>query len=448
MTENPTQQLADFVVGARLDDLPERSRERAKIVLIDTIASALMGIGDPELSRIEKLALSVASTGDSPVIAGKPLGKGAAILLNGYMINAATVCDVHQPTMCHTTPAAFPPSLAIGVDRAVSGADFLLAFTLGLEIAIRVGIGSNYPAFRANGWHSPGVWGPFGSAAASGKLLGLDSYRMRNAFGLAGSQSAGTFAAWGSPTVKFHQSRGSLSGYLAANLADAGFQSSVNVLTAEDGGLYRACSDGGRPELALDGLGKRWEFENLSLSIHPFATALAAAAIALIDLADGAGASPADVKRVTMSLGWRAFGMHSDMQWGDPFHARLSAPYVAAVAVADRECGPDQFSVDRIADAGLARYARENVEIVRDDSLGESGSAVKLELSDGRVLKGAGVAPPGGPDSPLTLDDVKKKFLAAAERAQLDGWAPTALARLERIEEVAQIDADLVGSLP
>lgn len=448
MTENPTQQLADFVVAAQLDDLPERSRERAKIVLIDTIASALMGIGDPELSRIEKLALSVAPTGDSPVIAGKPLGKGAAILLNGYMINAATVCDVHQPTMCHTTPAAFPPSLAIGVDRAVSGADFLLAFTLGVEIAIRVGIGSNYPAFRANGWHSPGVWGPFGSAAASGKLLGLDSDRMRNAFGLAGSQSAGTFAAWGSPTVKFHQTRGSLSGYLAANLADAGFQSSVNVLTAEDGGLYRACSDGGRPELALDGLGERWEFENLSLSIHPFATNLAAAAIALIDLADGAGASPADVKRVTMSLGWRAFGMHSDMQWGDPFHARLSAPYVAAVAVADRECGPDQFSVDRIADADLARYARENVEIVRDDSLGEGGSAVELELSDGRVLRAAGVAPPGGPGSPLTLEDVKKKFLAAAERAQLDGWAPTALARLERIEEVSQIDADLVGSLP
>ena len=81
MTDNPTQQLADFVVAAQMDDLPERSRERAKIVLIDTIASALMGIGDPELSRIEKLALSVAPTGDSPVIAGKPLGKGAAILL-------------------------------------------------------------------------------------------------------------------------------------------------------------------------------------------------------------------------------------------------------------------------------------------------------------------------------------------------------------------------------
>lgn len=448
MMENPTQQLADFVVAAQLDDLSESSRERAKIVLIDTIASALMGMGDPEVSRIEKLALSVAPTGNSPVIGGKPLGNGGAILLNGYLINAATVCDVHQPTMCHTTPAAFPPALAIGVERAISGADFLLAFTLGLEIAIRVGLGSNYPAFRANGWHSPGVWGPFGSAATSGKLLGLDSYRMRNAFGLAGSQSAGTFAGWGSPTVKFHQSRGSLSGYLAANLADAGFQSAVNVLTAEDGGLYRACSDGGRPELALDGLGERWEFENLSLSLHPFATTLAAAALALIGLADGASAKPGDVKRVKVSLGWRAFGMHAEMQWGDPFHARLSARYVAATAVADRACGPDQFTVERIADADLGRYAREQVEVVRDDSLGESGSAVELELSDGRVLRAAGVVPPGGPGSPLSLDDVKTKFLAAAERVQMDGWAPAALARLERIEEVPQVDADLVGSLP
>lgn len=448
MMENPTQQLAAFVAAAQLKDLPEGSRERAKIILIDTIASALMGIGDPEVARIEKLAHSVAPSGNSPVIGGKPLGNGAAVLLNGYLINAATVCDVHQPTMCHTTPAALPPSLAIGVERAVSGADFLLAFTLGVEIAIRVGLGSDYPAFRANGWHSPGVWGPFGSAAASGKLLGLDPYRMRNAFGLAGSQSGGTFAAWGSPTVKFHQSRGSLSGYLAANLAEAGFQSSVNVLTAEDGGLYRACSDGGRPELAVDGLGDRWEFENLSLSIHPFATSLVAAAIALIDLADGANAEPGDNTRIKISLGWRAFGMHAAMQWEDPFHARLSAPYVAAVAMADRECGPDQFTVDRIADPELGKFAREQVEVVQDDSLGENGSVVEMKLSDGRVLRADGAVPPGGPSSPLSLQDVRTKFLAAAERAQMDDWAPKALARLERIEEVVQVDADLVGSLP
>jgi hypothetical protein len=28
----------------------------------------------------------------------------------------------------------------------------------------RVGIGLDYPAFRAKGWHGPGVLGPFGVA--------------------------------------------------------------------------------------------------------------------------------------------------------------------------------------------------------------------------------------------------------------------------------------------
>jgi 2-methylcitrate dehydratase PrpD len=448
MKDNPTQQLADFIVATRLEDLPGSSRERAKIVLIDTIASALMGIGDPEVARIEKLALSVAPTGNSPVVGGKPLGNGAAVLLNGYLINAATVCDVHAPTMCHTTPAAFPPSLAVSVERGASGADFLLAFALGLETAIRVGIGSNYPAFRANGWHSPGVWGPFGSAAATGKLLGLDPHRMRNALSLAGSQSGGTFACWGSPTVKFHQSRGSLSGYLAANLAEAGFESAVDILTAEDGGLYRACSDGGRPEATVDALGDRWEFESLTLSMYPFANALVAVALAILDLADKNNAGPGEIERVTMRLGWRAFGMHAPMLWEDPFHARLSAPYVAAVTVADRACGPDQFVPSRLADPDLAAFARERVTVVQDDSLGESGSAVELQLADGRVVEADGAVPPGTPDTPLSVADVRSKFLAAAARVHMDDWAENALSRLESIEEVDKVDGDLVGSLP
>jgi 2-methylcitrate dehydratase PrpD len=121
---------------------------------------------------------------------------------------------------------------------------------------------------------------------------------------------------------------------------------------------------------------------------------------------------------------------------------------VAAVAVADRECGPDQFTVNRIADPEVARYARERVEVVQDDSLGESGSIVALELSGGRVVRADGAVPPGGPGSPLSLEDVRTKFLAAAERVQMDDWAPKALARLERIEEIPEIDADLVGSQP
>ena len=120
-----------------------------------------------------------------------------------------------------------PPALAIAERNGASGRALISAVAAGLETTVRVGLGTKYPAFRARGWHSPGVIGPFGGAAAAGKLLGLDAERQRNAFGLAGSQSAGTFAQWGTPTIKFHQSRGALSGLLAALLAEQGFTAST-----------------------------------------------------------------------------------------------------------------------------------------------------------------------------------------------------------------------------
>ncbi len=72
---------------------------------------------------------------------------------------------------------------------------------------------------------------------------------MARAFGLAGSQAAGTFAAWGTPTVKFHQCRGALSGLMAALLAQQNFVATREFLTAKDGGLYNAYVNGGKPDV-------------------------------------------------------------------------------------------------------------------------------------------------------------------------------------------------------
>ncbi len=446
--ENLTERLAEFAAAARLDDLPDSARDRARIVLIDTVASALMGSRSAEVPLIEQLAKAVAGRGPSPVVGRRPLANAGAVLVNGYLVTATTVCDVHRPTLCHVTPEVFPPALAVASERAVTGQDFLLGFALGLEITTRAGLGSNYPAFRARGWHSPGVWGPFGGAAAAGKLLGLDAGRMRNAFGLAGSQSAGTFAQWGTPTIKFHQSRGALSGYLAATLAETGFEAGADVLTAEDGGLYRAYSDGGRPDLALDGLGERWELERLSLRPWPLASSLQSVATGLLHLVDTAGARAATVARARVGLSRTVYDMHGTLPWDDRFHALLSAPFVTAVILADAACGLDQFTPERLKDAELDRYARENVEVVIDDSVQGTGAVVDLELTDGTALSDRRAVPHGDEQDPLTLADVQAKFLAAAADVLPGDQAAAALGRLERIEELPGIDGALVCAAP
>src|SRR2546428_3005298 len=145
------------------------------------------------------------------------------------------------------------------------GRDPVVAVAAGCEVTTRIGLGLDYPAFRARGWHGPGVIGPFGAAAAVGWLRKFDAETMAKAFGLAGSQSAGTFAAWGTPTVKFHQCRGAVSGLMAALLAEQKFLATREFLTAEDGGLYNVYANGGRPPAVTAELGKRLELEPIAL---------------------------------------------------------------------------------------------------------------------------------------------------------------------------------------
>ena len=54
---------------------------------------------------------------EASVIGGGRLSLAGATLLNGYLITATTMCDVHRATMTHVTPEVIPPALAIADER-------------------------------------------------------------------------------------------------------------------------------------------------------------------------------------------------------------------------------------------------------------------------------------------------------------------------------------------
>lgn len=441
-----TQQLAEFVCATQWEDLPASARDRAKIVLLDTVASALMGVGSTETDVIAAMASAVAGTGDSPVVGREPMSPAAAAFVNGYLVTASTVCDVHRATLCHVTPEVFPPALSIAAEGRLPGRELLLAFALGLEVTTRIGLGSNYSAFRARGWHSPGVWGPFGGAAAAGKLLGLDAHQMRNAFALAGSQAAGTFAHWGTPTIKFHQSRGAFSGLVAARLADENFEGAAEILTNPDGGLYNAYSDGGNAEAVLADLGTRWELEQLSLRPWPLASSLQTVATILIDLVDNGGIRADDVATIHIGLSKTVYNMHGELPFRDRFEALLSARYVTSVILHDAACGLAQFTDERIADQKVTSFARDRVTVSIDETVEGTGAAVRVQLADGRELDRARSVPRGDATDPLSIDDVTAKMKTAAHGVLDESAAATALERLLDVESVEVVDGRLVGS--
>jgi 2-methylcitrate dehydratase PrpD len=293
----------------------------------------------------------------------------------------------------------------------------------------------NYPAFRAKGWHGPGVLGPFGAAAAVGRLRRFDTETMAKAFGLAGSQSAGTFAAWGTPTVKFHQCRGALSGLMAALLAEQKFLATREFLTARDGGLFNVYTDGGRPEAVTADLGKRWELEQIALRLWPSASSIQGMNTAMFDLIEQHQIDPAKVKKVRVALSQPAFDLHGKLpQYKGKFDALISGHYTAAIILHDQELTLAQFEPARYDDAKMRRAAAEQIEIRPDPALSGVQAAVEIE-SEGSKLTARCEHPRGSAENPLSYGEIESKFRTYAEGV----LSPSAIAGT--IEAVAHLES-------
>lgn len=446
MSANPTAELARFVAGLRCEDIPQPVRERVKDLLLDTIASALAGRQGDEVGQIAALAAALGSGQDASVIGGDKLSLAGATMLNAYLVTAVTVCDVHRPTLYHTTPEVVPPALAIAERHGADGRSFLTAVAAGLETSVRVALGTNYPAFRARGWHSPGVIGPFGGAAAAGRLLGLHDVRQCNAFGLAGSQSAGTFAHWGTPTIKFHQCRGALSGLMAALLAQQDFRASGEILVHPDGGIYNAYSDGGRPETVVAGLGRDWLLQQIALRLWPAGSSIQAAMTALFALVRAHDLSPANVREVRIALSRGVYDMHGTLPWHDKFKALLSAPYVAGIILHDRRCWLEQFQPDRFGDPAVDRFTRERVRVTADPALSGTAARVEVHTTDGAVHVDERQCAKGDPDDPLTRAEIVEKLRTASAGTLPEARVDRIVAMVDGLEDVGDM-RELLGAL-
>ena len=127
MSENVTEVLAGFAASLQYDDLPGHVRDHCKNVLLDTLACAVAGHRGEETQQVAALASALAQSNESSVIGGDRLSLAGATLLNGYLVTAVTMCDVHRSTLTHVTPEVVPPALAIAERDGLSGRDLLVA---------------------------------------------------------------------------------------------------------------------------------------------------------------------------------------------------------------------------------------------------------------------------------------------------------------------------------
>ncbi|HZS93389.1 MAG TPA: MmgE/PrpD family protein [Chloroflexota bacterium] len=437
--EAPAADIARFCTELRFGEVPPRVRERTKDILLDSLASALAGHDASESKTFQGFAAKIAQGSGATVIGGENLSPAAATMVNGYLITAVTVCDIHRATHCHVTPEVVPPALAVAEQLDSEGAELLLALTLGLEVTTRIGLALKPDVFRGRGWHAPGVAGPFGAAVAAGRLLSLDPAEFRSAFGLAGSQAAGSYAQLRTPTIKFQQARGALSGLLAAWLASRGFTSAQEILLHPDGGLLRTHTDGGDPDAAVDGLGERWELENISLRAWPVAVQLQPLVTSLMELIERYSLQAEAVSSVSVDVSDIAYQLHGEVDWSDRFRARLSVAYVTGIVLTDHRCWLEQFTPERVQDVALGRFIRESITVRVDPGLPEGTVRVNLVMRDGSRYEDRRSVARGEPSAPLTRSDIREKFLAAASGILNASATRDVIEQVESLEDVPHV---------
>lgn len=434
--------LAEFSTGFTLGDVAPEAVQHAKLLLVDAIGCALTGDLAQETAWVQAVATVAFGDGEATVIGSQlRLSEAGATMLNSYLTTAMTVCDVYRPAHCHMTPLVIPPALAVAENGDVSGEGFLTAVILGMETMTRVALGLDYPAFRARGWHSPGVVGPFGAAAAVGRIRGFDAPTMENAFGLAATQSAGSYLSWGTPAVKFHQARGAVSGLLAARLAERGFPGGKHPLTADDGGLYNTHTNGGHPAAVVAELGNRWELEQIAIRLWPGASPVQAMLTAVFDVISSDGVGPDDVVSLEIGISTEDYGTHSgfDRPKGT-FEALLSYAYLCSVVLHDRRLWFEQVRSPRLEDEDLLGFAEDRITLGAVDNLPVNGCQLSVYLADGRRLNRRVETAKGTPENPATESEVTAKFHRAADPKVGHTAAEELIRALMDIESLKSID--------
>jgi 2-methylcitrate dehydratase PrpD len=437
---DPTRELATFVSGLELDAVPTEVADHAKDLLLDVIGCALAADLGDETRMFNAVLDAVGGEGPSTVIGdSRTRAMAAAVLLNGFRATAVTACDVYAPADLHTTPEIVPPVIALGEHERSTGADVLVAVVAGLEVITRTARGFDYPEFRRRGWHSPGVVGPLGAAAGAASILGMDPVATTNALAVAGSTAGGTWAASSTPTVKFHQSRAGLTGFVSAMLAQQGFTGSSAIMTHEQGGLFVAYAPGDPAAVVAD-LGREWELLRISLRLWPGGARLQPSMTATSQILDEGPVPFDEIESVVIKV---APAMGAMQSWAarprGSFAALASIPYAVAVTLRYGSPAAEHFGAASTEDPEIGAFL-DRITVTGDPRVPALGATVEITGRDGRVRSASVETPKGHPRMPATRDELAAKVRRCAPPRMSAASVDELIERVRAIEHEPNLD--------
>lgn len=449
------RQLGRFVSELTLDAIPAAVRTQAQRIVADTVGCIVGGAGTAPVAPVLDVVGELAGAPRARVL-GTALRTdcATAAFANSYLADAL---DFEDTMVSHPSAAVVPAALAVAEHVGASGADVVRAVVAAYEVGVRVQRAVMPTFARRQEVMTEYAWKAYPAVVATGALLGLDARGWVEAFGYAGACSPVPSRrplrdrplTW----LKSNYGAQTHAGVMAGLLARRGFLARRPLL--EGGGELHALlgSDQWRPEALSDGLGHEWLVLEANFKSFPCCRYIHPVLDALEAILEGQQLAADSVTEVRVYSFRALVDGFADYRPTGLIDAEFSAPYAVAMTLLRRPPGPAWHDPANLGDPAVTALA-DRVRFYEDPAFTRLhieerryGAAVEVRTGDGSVRTARSDRPRGGPDSPLSAEELETKFLrltAPSLGAARAAAAHELLLHLEELPDVRQLTGLLV----
>lgn len=420
------QTVLEFALDTCPEDIPALTLEKAALLLLDTLgicaAAAPMEAGCIARETAHRFMAASHAADAAPILFdGRQASLAGAVFAAASQIDNLDGHDGYNPTKGHIGVVVAPVLAALASTRqGLSGREALTALVLGYEIAGRAGIALHA---SVEDYHTSGAWNALGVAAMVARLKGLSRDQLREALGIAeyhGPRSQ-MMREIANPSMLHDGSGwGALAGMTAALMAEQGF-TGAPALTVE------------APEAAAHwaDIGQFWQVDHQYIKPYPVCRWAHAAIDASRELVEQHSLKASDVARITIASFNNAVELFAGMP-DTTSQAQYSLSFAVAAQIVHGHIGLAQISGKGLSDPAVADLVART-ELVADpkhEARYPEGrwADVRLTLTDGREVQSGDMHARGGPERPLSADDIVAKFHEFADHVLGEDRA-TALAQ-------------------
>jgi 2-methylcitrate dehydratase PrpD len=442
---NETQALAHFIADIRYRDLSNEAIIRAKELILDQIGCQLAFAALPWSQVIYNYVKNKHGGKDASTVTyyGLKTTTEEAAFANATFGHGFEMDDDESHTTSHPGAVIIPSALAMGEARGISGKDLLLAVITGYDAMLRVGMASRTMVKRS--FHTTAVTGPFGSAAASAKIMGLKQDQVLNALSIAASEAGGVseYAVSGGSVKRLHAGFAAQSGIKAAVLAGLGITGPFAALEGKKG-VCQAFANDYYPEEITRELGK--EFRIFWTGHKPYCCCQAQHSTidALSAILTEHPLKASDIEEIIVEQMPRdIIAVGNVIQAEDIVSAQFSGRFGIALRLIKGSNGFKDYTQKNIKDPELLEIVKKvkyvaNLEMAKIPP-GAAPTRLTLKLTNGDVYINRVDYAKGTPQNPLIKQEIEDKFKGLASTVISDSRIKKIKSMVDNLDELKNI---------